>query len=77
MSTWYFNLKYAPRELFFLYIIIFCCALVLLLRGTCRQTLCSSWLHQLCVCTNGFTDFAEMSHFLENVKVWIQYNAAL
>lgn len=37
---------------------------------------CSSRLYELCVCTNSFADFAKMPHLLENIKVWIQYNAA-
>lgn len=63
---------------------LYCCHSILLFywigfqRGvTWRQTLSPSWLHKLGVCTNGFTDFAEMPHLLENIKVWIQYNAAL
>lgn len=54
----------------------------LALKKLCRdetwwQTLGSSWLHKLSVCTNSFADFAKMAHLLKNIKVWIQYYAAL
>lgn len=41
------------------------------------QTLRSSGLHKLFVGADRFTHLTEMPHFLENIKVWIQYDAAL